>query len=150
MSEKIHNGEHVGEMLSGFIDGELTQQDRQRVQVHIEDCGQCHADLEKFAAMRRAIGKARLSDLAQDKWRETMDDTTVKASRGIGWLLVVGGALIALGLAVIEFVTSSSTMTLAEKLIVGGVYGGMLLIFISVLRQRLIERKTDKYKDVEI
>jgi hypothetical protein len=30
------------------------------------------------------------------------------------------------------------------------VYGGLLLVFVSVLRQRLIERKTDKYKDVEI
>lgn len=150
MTENSHNGEHVGEMLSGFIDGELTQQDRQRVQVHIEDCGQCRTDLEELEAMRRAIGKARLSDLAQDKWRETMDDTTVKASRGIGWLLVLGGALLAIGVAVIEIVTSTSTMTLVEKLIVGGVYGGMLLIFISVLRQRLIERKTDKYKDVEI
>ena len=79
-----------------------------------------------------------------------MDDTTVKATRGIGWLLVLGGALLAIGVAVIEIVTSASTMTLVEKLIVGGVYGGMLLIFISVLRQRLIERKPDKYKDVEI
>ena len=150
MIENLQNGEHVGEMLSGFIDGELTQQDRQRVQVHIEDCGQCRTDLEELEAMRRAIGRAHLSDLAQDKWRETMDDTTVKASRGIGWLLVLGGALLAIGVAVIEIVTSASTMTLVEKLIVGGVYGGMLLIFISVLRQRLIERKTDKYQDVEI
>ena len=27
-------GKHVGEMLSGYIDGELTQQQRQRVEVH--------------------------------------------------------------------------------------------------------------------
>ena len=26
--------EHVGELLSGYIDGELTQQERQRVEVH--------------------------------------------------------------------------------------------------------------------
>ena len=54
------------------------------------------------------------------------------------------------GVGVYEIVTTPSTMSFVEKLIVGGVYGGMLLIFISVLRQRLIERKSDKYKDVEI
>ena len=79
-----------------------------------------------------------------------MDDTTVKAARGIGWLLLIGGALIGAGVGVYEFIITASTLSLLEKLIVGGIYGGMLLIFISVLRQRLIERKSDRYKDVEI
>ncbi len=30
--------EHVGEWLSGYIDGELTQQQRQRVEVHCDAC----------------------------------------------------------------------------------------------------------------
>jgi len=79
-----------------------------------------------------------------------MDDTTVKATRGIGWLLLIGGALIGVGVGVYEFIITPATLSVVEKLIVGGVYGGMLLIFISVLRQRLIERKSDRYKDVEI
>jgi len=37
-----------------------------------------------------------------------------------------------------------------EKLLVAVIYGGFVALFISVLRQRLIERKSDKYKDVEI
>ena len=79
-----------------------------------------------------------------------MNDTTIKASRGIGWLMLVGGLLIAAGLAVYEFVMNVNSLPLTVRLIVGGVYGGLLLLFVSVLRQRLIERKTDKYKDVEI
>jgi len=150
MTENLTIDEHVDELLSGLIDGELTQQDRQRVRLHVENCSECSAQLEELRALRERIGNAHLSDLDQDKWRETMDDTTVKASRGVGWLLLIGGGLLAVGAGVIEFITSTSSMTLFEKLIVGGVYGGILLIFISVLRQRLIERKTDKYKDVEI
>jgi len=100
--------------------------------------------------LRQRIGQARLSDKDRDNWRESMDDTTVKATRGIGWLLLIGGALIGVGVGVYEFIISPSTLSVVEKLIVGGVYGGMLLIFISVLRQRLIERKSDRYKDVEI
>ena len=119
---------HVDELLSGFIDGELTQQDRQRVRVHCESCAQCAAQLQELEAMRAGIGRARISDVSQDQWREHMNDSTVKTTRGIGWLLFIGGLLIAAGIAIFEFV----------------------LLFISVLRQRLIERKTDKYKDVEI
>jgi len=79
-----------------------------------------------------------------------MNDAAAKTTRGFGWLLVLGGIMLAGAVGVFELFTGASTMTLVEKLIVGGLYGGMLLLFISVLRQRLIERKTDKYKDVEI
>ena len=150
MTENLTIDQHVGEMLSGFIDNELTQQDRQRVRLHVENCADCSAELEQLRTLRERMGSARLSDLDQNKWRETMEDIAVKASRGIGWLLVIGGALVAAGIAVFEVITSPSSMSLVAKLIIGGFYGGMLLIFLSVLRQRLIERKTDKYKDVEI
>ena len=79
-----------------------------------------------------------------------MSDTAVKATRGIGWLLFIGGLLVAGGVGLYEIFTSDHSWTLFEILIAGGVYGGLLLLFISVLRQRLVERKTDKYKDVEI
>ena len=142
--------DHVGEMLSGYIDGELTQQERQRVQVHCEDCRHCAEQLAELSALRARIGNATLSDVSQDVWRENMSDTTTKATRGIGWLLFIGGLLIAGAIAIFELADSLDTLSLTEILIFGGIYGGLLLLFVSVLRQRLIERKTDKYKDVEI
>ena len=150
MSNEQNNGEHVGEWLSGYIDGELTQQDTQRVRLHCESCDECRRSLDELRSMRERIGQSNLSNVSQDVWRETMDDTAVKATRGIGWLLFIAGMLIAAGVGVYEIVTDDHDWTLLEKLIVGGVYGGLLLLFISVLRQRLVERKTDKYKDVEI
>lgn len=141
--------EHVGELLSGYIDGELTQQDRQRVEVHCESCDECRRTRDELRELRRTVGKARLSEYGEDKWREMMDDTTVRASLGIGWLLVIGGVLALAGIAVFQFITDPG-LALYMKLIIGAIYGGLALLFISVLRQRLIERKSDKYKDVEI
>jgi len=92
----------------------------------------------------------KLSDISKDVWRENMNDATVSTSRGIGWLLFIGGLLIAASLGIYEFFREWSSMPIIVRLIVCGVYGGLLLLFVSVLRQRLIEHKTDKYKDVEI
>jgi len=143
------NSNHVAELLSGYVDGELTQQQRQRVDVHCADCKDCRNDLVELSALRNSVGKAGLSDFDQDVWREMMNDTTVKTSRGIGWLLLIGGILTAMGIGVGGFLFSP-TIGIGEKLLVGAIYGGLALLFFSVLRQRLIERKTDKYKDVEI
>lgn len=149
MNEDRRIDEHVDELLSGYIDGELTQQQRQHVEWHCTDCNACAEELEQLSRLRADIGAASFSQYGEDRWRETMNDATVQASRGFGWLLLVGGILACAGIAVIAFLTDP-TIKLGAKIIAGAVYGGTTLLFISVLRQRLIERKTDKYKDVEI
>jgi len=141
--------EHVGELLSGYIDGELTQQQRQRVDIHCSNCGDCESELNALRALRRDVSNSRLSEYGEDVWREKMDDRTVKTTRSLGWLLFLGAVLVCGGVGIYEFVLDSSMGTF-EKTMIGGVYGGLALLFFSVLRQRLIERKTDKYKDVEI
>ena len=141
--------EHVGELLSGYIDGELTQQQRQRVEVHCGNCSDCESELSDLRELRRDVSNSKLSEYGEDVWREKMDDGTVKATRSIGWLLFLGAVLICGGVGIYEFVLDSSMGTF-EKTMIGAVYGGLALLFFSVLRQRLIERKTDKYKDVEI
>ena len=78
-----------------------------------------------------------------------MNDPTVKATRGIGWLLFVGAMMILAAIGIYEFVIDSSIATYM-KLLISAVYLGLAALFVSVLRQRLIERKTDKYNDVEI
>ena len=137
-------------MLSGYIDGELTQQDKQRVRLHCDNCRECAEELAELQALRGEIASATLSAISQDVWRETTNDVTAKASRKIGWLLFIGGLLLAAGLALYEFVKELDSMSPRAILIIGGIYGGLLLLFFSVLRQRLVERKTDRYKDVEI
>lgn len=141
--------EHVGALLSGYIDGELTQQDRQRVDIHCNECGECRRMRDELRELRGRVRDAQLSEYGEDKWREMMDDTTVKASRGIGWLALIGGSLVLAGIAVFAFLTEPG-IELHMKLIMVAIYGGFAALFVSVLRQRLIERKSDKYKDVEI
>ncbi len=144
-----HIDEHVGEQLSGYIDGELTQQARQRVQVHCGNCDECAASLAELRALRERVGKSHLSEFGQDTWREKMNDAVVTASQGLGWLLLIGSLLAGAGIAIVMFFADADT-SLDQKLVIGGGYLGLALLFVSVLRQRLLERKSDKYKDVEI
>jgi hypothetical protein len=140
---------HVGEMLSGYIDGELTQQQRQRVELHCDGCEQCAALMAELKALRDEVGRTRLGEYGEDAWREKMNDSTVQVTRGIGWLLFLAGVLAIGGVALYEFVIDSS-VPFHIKLITGSVWGGLGILLVSVLRQRLIERRTDKYDDVEI
>jgi hypothetical protein len=150
MVNEIRNiDDHVGELLSGFVDGELTQQQRQMVSLHCENCDECSETLTRIRELRQSIGNAKLSELGEDKWRESMSDNTVKTTRQIGWLVFIAGLLAIGGIGIIGFLFSDE-IEIGMKLIIIAVYGGLATLLFSVLRQRLIERKTDKYKDVEI
>ena len=148
-SETRSVDKHVDELLSGFIDGELTQQERQLVRLHCDACGECRDNLAKLRALRQRISNAQLSEVGEDKWRETMNDPTVQTTRNIGWLLLIAGLMVVAGIGLIAFIYNGD-ISVGEKLVIAAIYGGLASLLFSVLRQRLIERKTDKYKDVEI
>jgi predicted anti-sigma-YlaC factor YlaD len=141
--------QHVGEQLSGYVDGELTQQERQRVDLHCQQCKECSKNLEDLAALKQQIAAGRLSVIGEDKWRENMNDPTVETSRNLGWILFIGGVLVAGAVGLFGFVTDAG-IPVWTKLMLGAIYGGLAVLLGSVLRQRLLERKTDNYKDVEI
>jgi hypothetical protein len=148
-NDKRQVDQHVGELLSGFVDGELTQQQRQLVTLHCDNCIECRENLAHLHELRQRISKAKLSEVGEDKWRETMNDPTVQTTRSIGWLLFIAGLLVIAGIGLVGFIFNDE-IPVGVKLIMIAVYGGLATLLYSVLRQRLIERKTDKYKDVEI
>ena len=78
-----------------------------------------------------------------------MKEHSAGAGRGLGWILFIAGVLGISGIAIYEFVIDTSMPTYI-KVLTGLVWIGLGVLLVSVLRQRLVERKTDKYKDVEI
>lgn len=78
-----------------------------------------------------------------------MPDNVVRATSSVGWLLLIVGIVIGVGIAIFQWAIAPD-VSLYIKLLVGAIYLGMAFLLVSVLRQRLIDRKTDKYKDVEI
>ena len=78
-----------------------------------------------------------------------MSEPVVSGTRGLGWVLFLTGVVIVAGIGLVAFINDPG-VSVGMKLILVAIYGGLGLLLFSVLRQRLIERKTDKYKDVEI
>lgn len=78
-----------------------------------------------------------------------MKEHTTGAGRGLGWILFIAGVIGISGIAIYQFVIDTSMPTYV-KVLTGLVWIGLGILLVSVLRQRLVERKTDKYKDVEI
>lgn len=141
--------EHVGELISGYIDGELTQQVSQRVELHTQTCSECRSALEDLRGLQQRVGAAQLESMDQTFWREKVNDVPAQTALSLGWFFLIGGLLLATGYGVVQFITDPDIASI-EKVAGAAIYLGLAGLFFAVLRQRLHERKTDKYNDVEI
>ncbi len=77
-----------------------------------------------------------------------MKDTATKRGLFAGWMLYVGGFVVLCAYGLFELFTAPDEPLLI-KLCVASIGVGITLLFLTVLRQRMNERKSDPYKDVE-
>ncbi len=139
----------IEDMLSAYLDGELTQQHRQRVEVHVDACARCGKTLAELERIREGIGTLPNPEPTEEQWSRMMRVTVTKTSRGLGWLLGIAGGVLLAGYAAYEFAHDEAVDALV-KIGVVGIVGGVALLLLSVLIDRLRARKSDRYKDVEL
>ena len=141
--------EQIKELLSGYLDNELTQQQSQRVALHVEQCESCRATLNQLEQLRAAIKGSDMPELEQDKIEALLNEPTSKMFENLGWAALIVGVTVSLMFAVFAFFGSDS-ISLGQKLLSSLIWGGLAGVFFAVVRQQLIARKTDKYKGVKL
>ena len=134
-------------LLSGYLDGVLTQRDRQRVRLHLEECESC-AQLAEELAENREVTLTTLFQLPEDdQWDEAPRGPLSRLTFGLGWTVLVVWLVGMLGFAAGQL--WSGPEALVEKLLVFGGVAGFLLLFLSVLVDRLRTLRTDPYRRIE-
>ena len=134
-------------LVSGHLDGELTQAAAQKVRLHLEDCEYCRTVLEDLRTMREATMSTEFSTPDDTQWDERPRGTISLLSRGLGWFLGIGWLVVVTGFGLWEF--SQSSVDLFEKMIVFGGLSALALLFISVVLDRVAAARTDPYREVE-
>lgn len=134
-------------LLSGYLDGELTQAEAQRVRIHLEDHSEARALLDEMRQTREATMTTRLKVPEDAQWDERPRGLLSLFSRRLGWLLLVAWLVGVTAYGLWQFFTSPEH--LAEKLVAASAVSGFGLLFVSVLLDRVRDARTDRYRRVE-
>ena len=135
------------ELLTGYLDGVLTQADDQRVRLHLGECDACGRLIDEMRETREATMTTRFELPTDDQWNERPRGPLSRLSFGLGWLLLLVWAIGILGLVVGHL--WSEALSLTEKLVVFGGLTGAALLFLSVLIDRLKTMSRDPYRRVQ-
>ncbi len=134
------------ELISGYLDGVLPQVQSQKVRLHLEDCEASRDLLAELETLREATMSTRFLSPADDEWPELPTTIPSRFSRNLGWVVLVAWLLVVTGLALWRFFTQAGDPL--EIFLALGLPGGILLLFLSVLMDRLRALKTDRYRGV--
>jgi len=140
--------ELIRETLSAYLDGELTQQESQKVAVHLRGCPACREIYDDFCKLRAGIRELDFPSPSDEQWSSVMGNLAFKTTRGVGWLLWIGGGLILVAYGIYELIRDP-TIDAVERIGVLALILGAVLVFLTVLIERMGAIKTDKYKDIE-
>jgi len=139
----------IEEKLSGFMDGELTQQQSQQVRVHIEACDNCQQLHTQLLEIQKDIKTINSNGGEEAALEKIMNDLGSQQTQQWGWMFVIIGSTLMIMYSFYAFIIDNQ-MTSFEKIMFSFLGIGGVLLFASVVRQRMIAFKTDKYKDINL
>lgn len=139
-----------GHLLSAYVDGELDEENTARVEAYLAGDEEARREVERLRHFNRITGALHLKDAPPEQWEDFWNRFPHRAERHLGWLLLTIGVVFvgAWGLLSLLQALLHSGLPLFLK---GGIFliaAGLLVLLVSVVRERIHVRSRTRYKDV--
>lgn len=135
-------------MVSGYLDGELTDEQRERFEQHLHGCAHCQQQLAEMTALKESLAMMKFREPSDVELEKYWARVYSRLERGAGWVLLSLGAILLLcygSFRLLEGLITDPTVDLVVKIGVVALTFGVVILFVSLLRERLAVRKVDRY-----
>jgi len=131
-----------------YLDGEMTAEERAEYEEHLSSCGECRQALDELGKVERLTGMMKIRDPQDDFWESYWKRLFRRLERKTGWLLLIAGAALVLLYGLYRGIAGFGEITFIKVVSVAAA-AGFVILLISVIRERVHQYRTDRYKDVE-
>lgn len=141
----------IKELISSYHDGHLSEDQKKMIEEHVQQCEECRRELEEMVKFEEVMQKMELKQPPKEMWQVYWTSVYNRLERRIGWILLSIGAIIMLffgGYKAIEGIIQDTTTPLILKIGILTVLGGLVILLVSIGRERIFVRKKERYKEV--
>ena len=131
-----------------LLDGELGAQERTEYELHVQGCEECAKELHDMGRIVRLTDELRLKKPDEEFWSNYWKGIYRRLERGTGFFLLVIGLIAVVLYGIYEAFTSPEFLTV-KGIGTAVILLGLLIVFLSVVRERFHESKDDPYKGVK-
>jgi predicted anti-sigma-YlaC factor YlaD len=144
--------EKLKELVSSYLDGELVQEERELVEKHLRECPECRQAYRDMGRLGEVMEKMTIKEPPKEVWKMYTESVYSRLERGIGWILVSIGAMILLfftGYQALKGLILDPTVPLIIKAAILCGLAGVIVLLVSLVRERLFVNKRERYKEIE-
>ena len=145
--------DEFNQMAGAYLDGELPEEDRRRFEEHLASCDACRTELAELKRLTEDLNMMRFKEPGDEELQRYWAGVYNRLERGIGWILLSAGAILTLcygAFKIIEEMIRDPAVSVILKVGVCALIAGLVVLFVSLLRERLVVRKVDRYsREVE-
>lgn len=139
------------ELLAGYVDGELSAEERKAFEAELARDPDLQADLDEFRKLKEVTSMVTYADLPLEVWENYWQSLYRKLERGFGWILFSIGAILLLSFAVFELfqgIYINPGVPMIIKVGITAVAIGAVVLGVSFIRETLFAYRRDRYKEV--
>lgn len=147
-----NNSERLRELIVKEVDELTTSDEKLELKSLLNKYPEFIQELNEQKKMQEVSKKMKLKSPSQEVFDSYWMGVYNRIERGIGWIIFSVGAVILITYGLFKFVEtliSDSQLETIVKIGIIGVIAGIVIIFVSIIREKLTIRKTDKYKEVQ-
>jgi len=139
------------DLLMGYLDNELSDEQKNRFEEHLAGCPECAGELKEFRKLKAITDEVTLVEPEDRIWQDYWTGIYNRIERSIGWLIFsISAILLAIygGFKLIENIITDATVGMLLKLGLLALIVGLAILFVSVLRERIYFWSKDRYRNV--
>jgi len=139
------------DLLMGYIDNELSDEQRNRFEEHLAGCPECAGELKEFQKLKAITDEVTLVEPEDRIWQDYWNGIYNRIERSVGWLIFSIAAILLTiygGFKLIEKIVTDATVGMLLKLGLLALIVGLAILFVSALRERMYFWSKDRYRNV--
>jgi predicted anti-sigma-YlaC factor YlaD len=139
------------DLLMGYLDNELSNEQKRQFEEHLSGCSECKEELKEFQKLKAITDEVTLVEPEDRIWQDYWSGIYNRVERSIGWIVFSIAAILLIiygGFKLIEEMIKDPNIETMLKVGLLALIIGLAILFVSVLRERFYFWKKDRYKDV--
>jgi len=143
--------ERVRQLMMAEVDDEISKNERVELETALEENPDLRQELETFQQVKEMTDTMSPLRAPGETWDTYWEDVYRRLERGIGWVLISLGAIVlgTWGLwNLVRELVEDPTIPGFIRWALLALLAGVVILFVSVLRERLFLGKRDPYKDI--
>lgn len=139
-------------LLTAALDGELAAEEEREFRSFLAASPACQREWGQYKKLKEATMQMKFNQPPEEVWDRYWLNVYNRIERGIAWILTSIGAMVVLfygAFKAVESILADPQLVWFVKAGILATLAGLVILLVSVVREKLLTRGADKYKEIQ-